>query len=217
MRLTLPASVPASSGLTPTSRSLSNVSVAVFVLGSCHLEIPLSSRGTTWLGPIPVVYGSIQLSDIVGFTLLAMDLVNLISQFLSRSWARPSSSTSMLSESHSDAFPRSFAHSNRSPSLLNVLLLVSNFAHSGSSASLRSLAHCKSQFLHVASRVSIPWFWSLLFPCPGTPLSSKSPGRSNALLLTLFSSRVGTSSRLQFGAEGTREAPEVHLDFFEKF
>ena len=47
VRLTLPASVPASSGLTLTPRSLSHVSVSMFVLGSCHLESPLSSRRMT--------------------------------------------------------------------------------------------------------------------------------------------------------------------------
>ena len=99
MRLTLPASVPASSGLSLTSRSLSRVSVSMFATGSLPLGSPLSSRVTTRL--LPLVLRSLR----VDFTLLAVDMVNLVSPFLSQSWASSSSSTSMLSGSHSDAFP----------------------------------------------------------------------------------------------------------------
>ena len=46
----------------------SNVPGVRLPFSFCHSESPLSSRGTTWLGSKPLTYGSIQLSDIVGFT-----------------------------------------------------------------------------------------------------------------------------------------------------
>ena len=89
--------------------------------GSLHLGSPLSSKVTTRL--LPLVLRSIR----VDFTLLAVDMVNLVSLLSSQSWASSSSSTSKLSDAHSDAFPslRSFTRpSSSSPALLRCAILV---------------------------------------------------------------------------------------------
>ena len=105
MRFTLLALNAAITGPFLSSRFLSRVGVSLFMSGSMHLGSPLSSRGTAQLGLMLIVCGNIQLSDIVGISLLAMDLVNLASPSFFRSWARLNSFTSMLSESHLDVLP----------------------------------------------------------------------------------------------------------------
>lgn len=148
---------------------------------------------------------------------LAMDLENLIFPLLSQSGARPSRSTSLLSELHSDAFPslRSFARSISSPSLrriarLNVLLLALKSVQSGSSASLRSLTRYKLS-VPTCGIACLDYLVSVLaLPCPGFPMWSKSSCRSRVLLVA--PPRACNLKQIALGKH-----PRSIWSFFEKF
>ena len=79
VRFTLLALNSAITGPFLSSPFLSRVGVSLSMSGSLHLGSPLLSRGTAQSGWMLIVCGNVRLSDMVGISLLAMDLVNLAS------------------------------------------------------------------------------------------------------------------------------------------
>ena len=127
-------------------------SLVARLIGILALGIPLSSKVTNRLGPLPLVLR------------LPMDIDGLVSILSSQRRTRSNSSVPMHGDSHW-AFPllRSFALGTSSHSLGLQHAIECVVASLELRTFVRPRGEYSPRFQHVASRVTIPWCWSFLF------------------------------------------------------